>query len=302
MRSPNASFRASPSFLRKAFGGAYIAMNSKDLGADFVFAWPSAQLGVMGAPQAIEIINRREIEAAEDPEGDREALAAGYAAEHLHPGAASADGHVDEVIAPATRARASGRRSPRSNRCRSAAGRRGISRYDHARRQAPADHRRARRAVRSPSRSPARRRRTAPRSCSPASVAACALTERAAAPSSRPARRARARRQRAGRPRARRGRAGVALGRARRRAARDRLRARRRARRRLSRHAGEQRDHGVPDQRLLAEGPRGGAARRCSRPAARSSAWTSTPRRLAGLRLDGRRQGGARERLALSRA
>ncbi len=55
--------------LRKAFGGAYIAMNSKDLGADFVFAWPSAQLGVMGAPQAIEIINRREIEAAEDPEG-----------------------------------------------------------------------------------------------------------------------------------------------------------------------------------------------------------------------------------------
>ncbi len=53
--------------LRKAFGGAFIAMNSKELGADFVFAWPSAQLGVMGAPQAVEIINRREIEAAEDP-------------------------------------------------------------------------------------------------------------------------------------------------------------------------------------------------------------------------------------------
>jgi len=92
--------------VRKAFGGAYIAMNSKDLGADFVFAWPSAQLGVMGAPQAIEIINRREIEAAEDPEGARAELAASYAAEHLHPGAASSDGHVDEVIAPAdTRAR-----------------------------------------------------------------------------------------------------------------------------------------------------------------------------------------------------
>ena len=92
--------------LRKAFGGAFIAMNSKDLGADFVFAWPSAQLGVMGAPQAVEIINRREIEAADDPVGARDALASSYAAEHLHPGAATADGYVDEVIAPSeTRAR-----------------------------------------------------------------------------------------------------------------------------------------------------------------------------------------------------
>jgi acetyl-CoA carboxylase carboxyltransferase component len=92
--------------LRKAFGGAFIAMNSKDLGADFVFAWPSAQLGVMGAVQAVEIINRRDIEAAVDPEGERDALAASYAAEHLYPGAATADGHVDEVIAPSeTRAR-----------------------------------------------------------------------------------------------------------------------------------------------------------------------------------------------------
>jgi acetyl-CoA carboxylase carboxyltransferase component len=92
--------------LRKAFGGAFIAMNSKELGADFVFAWPSAQLGVMGAPQAVEIIHRREIEAAEDPAGARDALATSYAAEHLHPGAASAEGYVDEVIAPAdTRAR-----------------------------------------------------------------------------------------------------------------------------------------------------------------------------------------------------
>src|SRR5471030_2883603 len=60
--------------LRKAFGGAFIAMNSKDLGADFVFAWPSAQLGVMGAPQAVEIIHRREIEAAEDPISARDAF------------------------------------------------------------------------------------------------------------------------------------------------------------------------------------------------------------------------------------
>jgi acetyl-CoA carboxylase carboxyltransferase component len=91
--------------LRKAFGGAFIAMNSKQLGADFVFAWPTAQLGVMGAPQA-EIINRREIEAADDPVRARDALAARYASEHLHPRAATADGYVDEVI-PAcdTRAR-----------------------------------------------------------------------------------------------------------------------------------------------------------------------------------------------------
>ncbi len=92
--------------LRKAFGGAFIAMNSKELGADYVYAWPSAQLGVMGAPQAVEIIHRREIEAAEDPIGARDAFASSYAAEHLHPGAASSEGYVDEVIAPAeTRAR-----------------------------------------------------------------------------------------------------------------------------------------------------------------------------------------------------
>jgi acetyl-CoA carboxylase carboxyltransferase component len=93
--------------LRKAFGGAFIAMNSKQLGADFVFAWPTAELGVMGAPQAVEIINRREIEAAEDPVRARDTLAARYASEHLHPRAATADGYVDEVIAPRdTRARA----------------------------------------------------------------------------------------------------------------------------------------------------------------------------------------------------
>jgi acetyl-CoA carboxylase carboxyltransferase component len=92
--------------LRKAFGGAFIAMNSKELGADFVFAWPSAQLGVMGAPQAVEIIHRREIEAAEDPESARDALASSYAAAHLHPGAATSEGYIDEVISPGeTRAR-----------------------------------------------------------------------------------------------------------------------------------------------------------------------------------------------------
>ncbi len=86
--------------VRKAFGGAFIAMNSKELGADFVYAWPSAQLGVMGAMQAVDIIHRRDIAAAEDPEALRVSLAADYAAEHLTPAAASAEGHVDDVIEP----------------------------------------------------------------------------------------------------------------------------------------------------------------------------------------------------------
>ncbi len=93
--------------MRKAFGGAFIAMNSKELGADFVYAWPSAQLGVMGAMQAVDIIHRRDIAAAEDPEALRVSLAADYAAEHLTPAAASAEGHVDDVIEPGeTRERA----------------------------------------------------------------------------------------------------------------------------------------------------------------------------------------------------
>jgi acetyl-CoA carboxylase carboxyltransferase component len=82
-------------------------MNSKELGADFVYAWPSAQLGVMGAMQAVDIIHRRDIAAAEDPEALRVSLAADYAAEHLTPAAASAEGHVDDVIEPGeTRERA----------------------------------------------------------------------------------------------------------------------------------------------------------------------------------------------------
>jgi acetyl-CoA carboxylase carboxyltransferase component len=87
--------------LRKAFGGAFIAMNSRDLGADHVFAWPQAQLGVMGAKQAVTIVNRRDIAAAEEPGVARDAYAGAYAGEHLGADVAAAAGHVDEVIAPA---------------------------------------------------------------------------------------------------------------------------------------------------------------------------------------------------------
>jgi acetyl-CoA carboxylase carboxyltransferase component len=86
--------------LRKAFGGAFIAMNSRDLGADYVFAWPQATLGVMGAKQAVGIVNRREIAAADDPVAARDALAETYTGEHLTSGIAAAEGYVDEVIPP----------------------------------------------------------------------------------------------------------------------------------------------------------------------------------------------------------
>jgi acetyl-CoA carboxylase carboxyltransferase component len=86
--------------LRKAFGGAFIAMNSRDLGADYVFAWPQAELGVMGANQAVTIVNRRDIAAAEDPDQTRRRFASNYAEEHLTAAVAAAEGYVDEVILP----------------------------------------------------------------------------------------------------------------------------------------------------------------------------------------------------------
>jgi len=86
--------------LRKAFGGAYITMNSRDLGADMAFAWPQAEIGVMGAVQAVGVIGRREIAAADDPDATRTALAEEYAAEHLSASIAAREGFIDEVIEP----------------------------------------------------------------------------------------------------------------------------------------------------------------------------------------------------------
>jgi acetyl-CoA carboxylase carboxyltransferase component len=92
--------------LRKAFGGAYITMNSKDLGADYVFAWPNAQIGVMAARSAVGIINRRELAAADDRDAAHDALAARYAETQLCPRTAAQSGHIDELIEPArTRSR-----------------------------------------------------------------------------------------------------------------------------------------------------------------------------------------------------
>jgi acetyl-CoA carboxylase carboxyltransferase component len=94
--------------LRKAFGGAFITMNSKDLGADYVFAWAGSEIGVMGAKPAVGIIHRRELAAAPDADEARERLAASYADSQLRPQVAAGTGYVDELITPArTRARLS---------------------------------------------------------------------------------------------------------------------------------------------------------------------------------------------------
>ena len=86
--------------LRKAFGGGYITMNSRDLGADVALAWPSAEIGIMGPRQAVGVGHRREIAAAADPEAERDRLAAEYSSEHLTAEVAAREGFVDELVEP----------------------------------------------------------------------------------------------------------------------------------------------------------------------------------------------------------
>ena len=86
--------------MRKAFGGAYIAMNSKGMGADIVFAWPIAQTAVMGADGAVAIMNGKQIAAAEDPEAEKARLVQAYEDEFMTPYIAAERGYIDEVILP----------------------------------------------------------------------------------------------------------------------------------------------------------------------------------------------------------
>jgi acetyl-CoA carboxylase carboxyltransferase component len=86
--------------LRKSYGGAYITMNSRDLGADLVLAWPGAELGIMSARAAIKITARRQLQAAPDPDAELARLASAYADEHLLAEAAAEEGFVDEIVAP----------------------------------------------------------------------------------------------------------------------------------------------------------------------------------------------------------
>ena len=85
---------------RKAYGGAYIVMSSKVMGADVSFAWPSAEIAVMGPDGAANILYRKQIEAAEDPAAERTRIVEEYRKQFLNPYAAAADGYVDDVIEP----------------------------------------------------------------------------------------------------------------------------------------------------------------------------------------------------------
>jgi propionyl-CoA carboxylase beta chain len=85
---------------RKAYGGAYVVMNSRAVRADVVYAWPTAQIAVMGAQGAVNIIHRREISGADSPQSRSQELIEEYEAQFNNPYVAAERGFVDEVIEP----------------------------------------------------------------------------------------------------------------------------------------------------------------------------------------------------------
>ncbi len=86
--------------VRKAYGGAYIVMSSKHVGGDINLAWPSAEIAVMGAAGAVEVLNHREIKAADDPAAKTEELKQVYEDKFLNPNVAASRGYLDAVIEP----------------------------------------------------------------------------------------------------------------------------------------------------------------------------------------------------------
>jgi acetyl-CoA carboxylase carboxyltransferase component len=86
---------------RKAYGGAYVVMNSKSIGADLAFAWPSAELAVMGPQGAVEILYKRELQNAADPVARRAELIDDYTERFANPYVAAERGFIDDVIDPA---------------------------------------------------------------------------------------------------------------------------------------------------------------------------------------------------------
>jgi acetyl-CoA carboxylase carboxyltransferase component len=86
---------------RKAYGGAYVVMNSKSIGCDLAFAWPSAEFAVMGPREAVDIIYRREVQQADDPEARKAELVDEYTERYVHPYDAAERGYIDDVIDPA---------------------------------------------------------------------------------------------------------------------------------------------------------------------------------------------------------
>ena len=87
--------------IRKAYGGGYIAMNSRHLGADFVFAWPTAEIAVMGPEGAANIVFKKEIDEAENPAEMRKLKIQEYKDKFANPFVAASKGYIDEVIEPA---------------------------------------------------------------------------------------------------------------------------------------------------------------------------------------------------------
>ena len=85
---------------RKGYGGAYIVMSSKHLRADLVFAWPTAEIAVMGADGAVNILFRKEIKAAADPKAERDRLIKEYKEKFSNPFCAAQAGYVDEILIP----------------------------------------------------------------------------------------------------------------------------------------------------------------------------------------------------------
>lgn len=86
---------------RKAYGGAYVVMNSKSIGADLAYAWPTAELAVMGPQGAVEIVYRRELQQAADPVARRAELVSDYTEKYANPYNAAERGYIDDVIDPA---------------------------------------------------------------------------------------------------------------------------------------------------------------------------------------------------------
>jgi len=85
---------------RKAYGGAYVVMNSRSVRADLVMAWPSAEIAVMGAAGAVNIIHRRELAESDDGDGRRQELISAYEEKFNNPYVAAEHGLVDEIIEP----------------------------------------------------------------------------------------------------------------------------------------------------------------------------------------------------------
>jgi propionyl-CoA carboxylase beta chain len=86
---------------RKAYGGAYVVMNSKSIGADLAFAWPTAEIAVMGASGAVEIVHRRDLANSDNPDVLRKELTEEYEERYSNPYLAAERGFIDDVIDPA---------------------------------------------------------------------------------------------------------------------------------------------------------------------------------------------------------